>query len=62
MSRLLQTQAPAATIFIRVMVGMVFMSEGVQKFLYPDELGSGRFTKIGFANADRRLYGPASPR
>lgn len=29
------------------MVGIVFLSEGIQKFLFPDELGVGRFTKIG---------------
>ncbi len=29
------------------MVGVVFASEGIQKFLYPDALGAGRFAKIG---------------
>jgi len=29
------------------LVGVVFVSEGVQKFLYPDALGAGRFVKIG---------------
>jgi len=29
------------------MVGAVFLSEGIQKFLFPDDLGSGRFQKIG---------------
>lgn len=29
------------------MVGAVFLSEGIQKFLFPDELGAGRFAKIG---------------
>jgi uncharacterized membrane protein YphA (DoxX/SURF4 family) len=28
-------------------VGWVFVSEGIQKFLFPAELGFGRFTKIG---------------
>lgn len=32
---------------IRLMVGMVFLSEGIQKFLFPFELGVGRFIKIG---------------
>jgi len=36
-----------ATILIRIAVGVVFLSEGVQKFLYPDALGAGRFAKIG---------------
>jgi uncharacterized membrane protein YphA (DoxX/SURF4 family) len=29
------------------MVGAVFLSEGIQKFLFPDQLGAGRFVKIG---------------
>ena len=34
-------------ILIRVLVGWVFLAEGVLKFLQPDELGAGRFAKIG---------------
>lgn len=45
--RLTTSNAPAATILIRVMVGAVFLSEGIQKFLFPDQLGAGRFMKIG---------------
>ena len=37
----------AAIVLIRVLVGWVFLSEGVQKFLYPTALGVGRFAKIG---------------
>lgn len=44
---LLSTQAPRAVLLIRIMVGAVFLSEGIQKFLYPAELGVGRFIKIG---------------
>jgi len=29
------------------MVGGVFLAEGIQKFLFPDVLGVGRFTAIG---------------
>ena len=29
------------------MVGAVFLSEGIQKFLFPDQLGAGRFLEIG---------------
>jgi putative oxidoreductase len=39
--------APAATILVRLLVGSVFLSEGIQKFLFPDALGVGRFVKIG---------------
>jgi putative oxidoreductase len=45
--RLLATRVPAATILIRIIVGAVFFTEGIQKFLYPDDLGAGRFAKIG---------------
>jgi len=45
--RLLETRAPAAVVLVRLTVGAVFLSEGIQKFLYPADLGVGRFTKIG---------------
>lgn len=35
-------------ILIRIMTGTIFLSEGIQKFLYPDWLGSGRFEGMGF--------------
>lgn len=41
------TRAPAATVLIRLSVGLIFLSEGIQKFLYPEALGVGRFEKIG---------------
>lgn len=41
------TSAPAAVLLIRVMVGAVFLSEGIQKFLFPDANGVARFAKIG---------------
>jgi putative oxidoreductase len=39
--------AAKAVLLIRVLVGWVFLSEGMQKFLFPDSLGVGRFVKIG---------------
>jgi len=36
-----------AVILIRILVGWVFVSEGIQKFLFPAQLGVGRFEKIG---------------
>jgi len=41
------TDNSKTTILIRLMVGAVFLSEGIQKFLFPDALGVGRFIKIG---------------
>jgi putative oxidoreductase len=39
--------APLASLLVRLMAGSVFLSEGIQKFLFPDALGVGRFIKIG---------------
>ncbi len=41
---------------IRLMVGGVFLVEGILKFLYPEELAAGRFAKIGIP-----LAGAAGP-
>jgi putative oxidoreductase len=43
----LDTNARRATILIRLLVGGVFLAEGIQKFLFPAALGVGRFIKIG---------------
>lgn len=48
----METHASAAVILIRLMVGGVFLSEGIQKFLYPAENGLGRFAKIGIPAPD----------
>jgi putative oxidoreductase len=34
-------------ILIRIIVGVVFLTEGILKFVYPGELGAGRFAHIG---------------
>jgi putative oxidoreductase len=47
LDRLAYSAAPRSAILIRLLVGAVFLSEGVQKFLFPDSLGVGRFVKIG---------------
>ena len=46
-NRILNTDNSKTTILIRLMVGVVFLSEGIQKFLFVDTLGAGRFEKIG---------------
>jgi uncharacterized membrane protein YphA (DoxX/SURF4 family) len=35
-------------ILVRLTVGLIFLTEGIQKFLSPELLGTGRFTTIGF--------------
>lgn len=42
-----RTDADKTTILIRFLVGVVFVSEGIQKFLYAEYLGAGRFASIG---------------
>jgi putative oxidoreductase len=45
---LMRTRAPRWTILVRLMVGLiVFLPEGIQKLVFPEILGSGRFTNIG---------------
>jgi uncharacterized membrane protein YphA (DoxX/SURF4 family) len=56
MMRILQSTAPRATILVRILVGWVFLSEGIQKFLFPTALGVGRFVKIGIP--DPQFFGP----
>ena len=34
----------------RLAVGLIFLSEGLQKYLFPETLGTGRFAKIGFSD------------
>lgn len=46
-TRLAATSAPAAVVSIRFYLGVIFLCEGIQKFLYPDRLGTGRFDKAG---------------
>jgi uncharacterized membrane protein YphA (DoxX/SURF4 family) len=52
LQKIVSTDAPAAVTLIRLIVGAVFLSEGIQKFLFPDELGVGRFIKIGIPTPD----------
>jgi uncharacterized membrane protein YphA (DoxX/SURF4 family) len=54
--RILESRAPSAVALIRVAVAIVFVSEGIQKFLYPAALGAGRFAKIGIPAPD--VMGP----
>ena len=49
MKKILQT-SPVPAILPRIVTGLIFLSEGIQKFLFPELLGTGRFAKIGFSN------------
>ncbi len=54
--RLTHTRNEFSTFLIRLMVGAVFLSEGIQKFLFAEEVGSGRFAKIGLPSPE--ILGP----
>lgn len=41
------TNASCWTIFIRLSLAGVFIPEGIQKLIYPELLGTGRFIKMG---------------
>jgi putative oxidoreductase len=53
---LFRSDAPGATVLVRLLVGWVFLSEGIQKFLFPAALGAGRFAKIGIPAP--QFFGP----
>jgi len=50
--KLIHTDQSKLTILIRLMVGAVFLSEGIQKFLFPAIRGAGRLEKIGLPFPD----------
>ncbi|RYE86551.1 MAG: DoxX family protein, partial [Myxococcales bacterium] len=50
--RALASTAPASTWVLRLVVGGILVSEGIQKFLFPAELGAGRFSRIGLPAPD----------
>jgi putative oxidoreductase len=52
LDRIIVTNAGREVILIRLIVGGVFLSEGIQKFLFPSDLGVGRFSKIGIPSPE----------
>lgn len=52
LSIIFKTSDDYRSILPRLIVGLVFLSEGIQKFLFPELAGAGRFEKIGFANPE----------
>lgn len=47
-SKIIHTGTSKSILLIRLMVGAVFLSEGIQKFLFSATRGAGRFEKMGF--------------
>jgi putative oxidoreductase len=48
---LMSTDAPSSVILVRVYVGLIFIVEGVLKYTRPEQLGAGRFAKVGIPGA-----------
>ena len=45
-----KTENNNSAILIRLTVGLIFLTEGIQKYLFPELLGTGRFLTIGFSH------------
>ena len=56
LKRIMGTEATRWTLLIRLAVGCIFLSEGIQKFLFPRDVGAGRFERIGLPSPE--LLGP----
>lgn len=54
--KIIATDSTSPTIVIRLMVGAVFLSEGLQKLFFPASRGVGRFEAMGFPNPE--IFGP----
>lgn len=51
MTQILNTEDDSKIIIIRLIVGLIFIIEGVLKYKMVQWLGPGRFTEIGFSDA-----------
>ncbi|MCC5848479.1 MAG: DoxX family protein [Verrucomicrobia bacterium] len=47
--KLFSTCSHPPVILIRGMIGVVFLIAGLQKFIFPGEMGPGRFEEMGYA-------------
>jgi putative oxidoreductase len=48
--RIIQVHPDSRSLIPRLVVGLVFLSEGIQKYIMPEVVGAGRFERIGFEN------------
>ncbi len=53
---ILRTVTDNRALLPRLIVGLIFLSEGIQKFLFPELVGTGRFEKIGFSDPEFWAY------
>ncbi len=54
--RIIHTHPDYKSLIPRLVVGLVFLSEGIQKFIMPEVVGAGRFERIGFDNFEFLAY------
>jgi putative oxidoreductase len=52
LKRLVASGAPSEVLLIRIAVGWIFFSEGIQKFMYAESRGVGRFERIGIPSPE----------
>jgi putative oxidoreductase len=52
LKQIIKTSNEKSLILVRLIVGLVFLSEGIQKFLFPAVRGAGRFESIGLPNPE----------
>lgn len=52
----IKTVSDNRAILVRLTVGLIFLTEGIQKYLFPELLGTGRFLTIGFSNPSFWAY------
>jgi putative oxidoreductase len=50
-TELVSTNAPGSVILVRLYVGLIFIVEGMLKYARPEQLGVGRFAKVGIPAA-----------
>ncbi|MGK6340980.1 DoxX family protein [Chryseobacterium sp. DT-3] len=50
-NRIIQTK-PLPLFILRLTAGLIFLSEGLQKFINPESVGAARFAEIGFQNPE----------
>lgn len=54
--RIIRIQPDNKSLIPRIVVGLVFLSEGIQKYIMPEVVGAGRFERIGFENYEFLAY------
>ena len=56
MDKLFKTNDIKGFIIVRLILGYVFLVAGLQKFIFPDDMGSGRFIDMGFPFPEFTAY------